>query len=328
MAKTKPTILSGMRPTGTLHLGHYFSVLANWEKAQDDFDCFYMIADLHALTTLEKSENVRSDVASMAALWIAAGIDPQKSVIFRQSDVMEHAELAVILGMLAPLGMLELNPTYKDMKEEHPKFNTLGLLSYPVLQAADILLYKATAVPIGKDQEPHLELARELARRFNARFGKVFVEPKAILDKVTKVASLADPEKKMSKSHSADSYITLLDTPTEIRRKIKHAVTDSGTRVEYKPAEKPALSNLVMLYHLASDLSIKEIEETHAGLGYKEFKENLAEAIIAKLTPLQARHTEIMSDKKQLEKILDAGAEKARAIAAKTLAEAKTAIGL
>ena len=317
MAKTKPTILSGMRPTGTLHLGHYFSVLANWEKAQDDFDCFYMIADLHALTTLEKSENIRRDAESMAALWIASGINPKKSVIFRQSDVMEHAELAVILGMMAPLGMLELNPTYKDMKEEHPKFNTLGLLSYPVLQAADILLYKATAVPIGKDQEPHLELARELARRFNTRFGKVFMEPKAVLDKVTKVASLADPAKKMSKSHSKDSFITLLDTPAEIRRKIKRAVTDSGTTIEYKPEERPALSNLIMLYHLSSDFSIKEIEEAHVGFGYKEFKENLAEVIIKKLAPIQERYAKIISDPKKLEKILAEGAENARAVAAK-----------
>jgi tryptophanyl-tRNA synthetase len=324
----KPTILSGMRPTGTLHLGHYFSVLANYVKLQSDYDCHYMIADLHALTTLEKSENMRRDTLNMVALWIAAGIDPQKSVVFRQSDVMEHAELSVILSMLAPISMLELNPTYKEMKEEHPKFNTLGLLSYPVLQAADILLYRAVGVPIGKDQEPHLELARELARRFNARFGKTFIEPKAILERVAKVASLSDPQKKMSKSHSADSYITLLDTPEEIRRKIKRAVTDSGTTIEYLPEEKPALSNLVMLYHLVSDLPIKEIEKKFVGQGYKEFKECLAEEIISLLAPIQARHAELMRDPKKLEKILADGAERARLVAAKTFAEAKTAIGI
>lgn len=334
MAKSKPIILSAMRPTGELHLGHYFSVLKNWVKLQNSYRCFYMIADLHALTTFENTAQIKNNGVKMAALWLAAGLDPKKSTIFVQSEIPEHSELAIILGMISPLSLLELNPTYKEMKEEHPKSNTLGLLAYPVLQAADILLYKAERVPIGKDQEPHLELARELARRFNRRFspkggtnGEIFKEPAALFEKTPKIMSLQNPAKKMSKSADENSYISLLDSPEKIRHKIKRAVTDSSREIK-SSAQKPALSNLIALYRLASDKSVKEIEKKFKGLGYKEFKEELAEEIIGFLTPLQKRYQKLMENPAKIREILENGSKTAQKIAHQTLQEAKKAIGI
>lgn len=323
-----------MRPTGELHLGHYFSVLKNWVKLQDFYRCFYMIADLHALTTFEDTAQIKKNTVKMAALWLAAGLNPKKSTLFIQSKVPEHSELAVILGMISPLSLLELNPTYKEMKAEHPKSNTLGLLSYPVLQAADILLYKAERVPIGQDQAPHLELARELARRFNRRFspkggigGEVLKKPAALFEKTAKIMSLQDPTKKMSKSADENSYISLLDLPEKIRHKIKRAVTDSGREIKYS-AQKPALSNLIALYQLAADKNREEIEKKFEGLGYKEFKKEMAEEIIGFLTPLQKRYQKLMENTDKIRKILENGSKTARKIANRTLAEIKKTIGI
>ena len=334
MIKRKSIILSGMRPTGELHLGHYFSVLKNWIELQNSYRCFFMIANLHALTTFEETAQIKKNTIKMAALWLAAGLDPKKSTLFVQSEVPEHSELAVILGMISPLSLLELNPTYKEMKMEHPKSNTLGLLSYPVLQAADILLYKAERVPIGKDQEPHLELARELAHRFNHRFspkkginGEIFKEPAALFGKTAKIMSLQDPAKKMSKSADENSYISLLDSPEKIRHKIKRAVTDSGREIKYS-AQKPALSNLITLYQLAADKSREEIEKKFKGFGYKEFKEKLAEEIIGFLTPLQKRQQKLMKNPDKIRKILENGSKTARKTAGRTLAEIKKTIGI
>jgi len=324
----KQTILSGMRPTGDLHIGHYFSVLKNWTKLQDEHKCFYMIADLHALTTLDDTRNIKNNSINMAALWIASGLNPKKSTLFIQSDVSEHSELAIILSMLSPISMLELNPTYKEMRDEHPKFNTLGLLAYPVLQASDILLYKASRVPIGKDQEPHLELARELAKRFNNHFKNIFVEPKALFEKVHKIMSLQDPFKKMSKSHREDSYISLLNSPDQIRQKIKRAVTDSGSEIKFMPKERPALANLITLFELVSGIGAKDIEKKFKGKGYKEFKESLAEEIIQMLAPIQERYNNLMKDPEKIQKILNSGSLDAKKIASETLIETKKAIGL
>ena len=191
-----------MRPTGILHIGHYFGVIPEVLKVQEIADTLLvMIADVHALTTLEDSSNLKENSLILASTYLASGIDPEKSIIFLQSQIPEHAELSTLLSMVSPVSMLELNPVYKEKKEEHPKNNNLGLLAYPVMQAADILVYKASLVPIGKDQLPHLELAREIARKFNSRFGEIFQEPKAILQKESKMLSLQNPEKKMSKSH-------------------------------------------------------------------------------------------------------------------------------
>ncbi|MFA4890676.1 MAG: tryptophan--tRNA ligase [Candidatus Paceibacterota bacterium] len=313
-------ILTGMRPTGVLHIGHYLGVIPELLKLQNEADrLFLMIADLHALTTLEDSKNLAENSLILANTYLAAGIDPNKTTIFIQSHIGEHAELANIFSMITPVSMLELNPTYKEMRAEHPKNNNLGLLAYPVLQAADILIYKATHVPVGKDQAPHIELAREIARRFNTRFGKVFPEPKTILQKESKILSLQDPKKKMSKSHKPESFISLLDTPEAIRKKMKTAVTDSGKEIKFDEKKKPAISNLLTIYSLFSGKQIKEIEKDYKGKGYANFKKDLAEVIIEGLAPLQKKYKELEKNPKQVKSILKDGAIKAKQNASITM---------
>lgn len=328
MENKKKNILSGMRPTGILHIGNHFGALLPLVKLQKKADKFFlMIADLHALTTLEDSRNLKTNSLNVAMIYLAAGIDPKKAIIFIQSQVPEHTELANILEMITPLSMLELNPVYKEMREEHPRQNNLGLLAYPVLQAADILLYQTTDVPVGKDQEPHIEISREIARRFNARFGKVFTEPKVILQKESKIFSLQDPSKKMSKSHGEQTYISLLDSPVIIRKKIKIAVTDSGKEIKYDEKKKPAISNLLTIYSLLSKKSIKEIEKEYKNKGYAEFKKNLAEVIINGLEPLQKKYKELEKNPDYLKKVLKDGASEAKKIASETIKIVRSKIG-
>lgn len=324
----KQTVLSGMRPTGELHLGHYFSVLKKWVEIQKSHDCYYMVADLHALTTLEETKGIKKATIEMTALWMAIGLDPKKSTIFVQSLVPEHGELNSIFSTLLPTAMLELNPVYKEMKTENPRAGTFGLLNYPVLQAADILLYKASRVPVGKDQEPHIEITREIARRFNNRFGKIFPEPHALFEKVPKIPSLQDITKKMSKSHNQDSYISLLDSPEVIRKKIKKAITDSGNEIKYNPKEKPAISNLLSIFNLVSGKSIKELEKKFKESSYAEFKNALGEEIINLLKQVRSNYNKLVKNPKKLEKILEDGSKKARTTAQKTLDEVKQKIGL
>ncbi|QQG45864.1 MAG: tryptophan--tRNA ligase [Candidatus Niyogibacteria bacterium] len=325
----KEIVLSGMRPTGELHLGNYFGALRQWVNAQNrGYKCFWMVADLHSLTTLEDTKSVRKNTYEMAATWIASGLDPKKSVIFLQSAVPEHGELASIFSTLLPVSMLELNPTYKEMTAEHPKSGSFGILNYPVLQAADILIYKATAVPIGKDQNAHIEIAREVARRFNHRFGKIFPEPQALFGALPKIFSLKFPDKKMSKSHGSDSYIALLDSPDKIREKIKSAVTDSGSDIKYDGAKKPAISNLLAIYELISGVSIKKLETKYKKSGYSEFKKDLAEAVIAHLSPIQKKYALLSKNPKAIDKILKDGSKAARIFAQKTMEEVKQKIGL
>ncbi|MFH1956826.1 MAG: tryptophan--tRNA ligase [Patescibacteria group bacterium] len=321
-------ILTGMRPTGTLHIGHYFGVIPELLRLQaKSYKLFLMIADLHALTTLEDSKNLKENTLKLAATYLACGINPQKTIIFVQSQIPEHVELSALLSMITPVSMLELNPTYKEMREEHPKQNNLGLLAYPVLQAADILVYKATYVPVGKDQAPHIEITREIARRFNARFGYVFPEPKTILQKESKIFSLQDPKKKMSKSHKKESYISLLDSAEEIRKKIKTAVTDSGKEIIFNPSKKPAISNLLTIFSLFSGKTIKELEKLYKDKNYAEFKKDLAEIIIQELTPLQKKYKNLEKNFKNVESALKNGSQKAKEKASATLAEAKKTIG-
>lgn len=328
MAKNKEIVLSGMRPTGEPHLGNYFGALKKWLEIQDQYRCFWMVADLHSLTTLEDTKDLKKTTYEMAALWLALGLDPEKSTIFLQSGVPEHGELNAIFAPLLPVAMLELNPTFKEMTALHPKAGSFGLLNYPVLQAADILLYRACKVPVGKDQEPHIEISREIARRFNRRFGRIFPEPQAIFEKIPKIYSLADPAKKMSKSHGPDSYIALLDHPAKIRQKIKAAVTDSGKEIIYNPAKKPAVSNLLNIYRLVSGGQIKKIEKKFKNKGYAEFKKDLAEEIIKFLEPVQKRFRQIIKNPKKIEAVLKNGTEKARREAQKTMKEVKNKIGL
>ena len=327
-SKSKKIILTGMRPTGMLHIGHYFGVMPEILQMQKTADnLMVMIADLHALTTLEDSKNIKEDSLALAITYLASGIDPEKSIIFVQSHVSEHAELASILGMVSPVPMLELCPVYKEKKEEHPKNNNLGLLAYPVLQAADILIYKATDVPIGKDQSPHIEIAREIARKFNLRFGQIFPEPKTVLQKESKILSLQNPNKKMSKSHEEKSRIGLLDSSETIREKIKSAVTDSGSEIKYDVENKPAISNLLTIYSLFSSKSITVLEKEYAGKNYSIFKHDLAEVVIEGLSPIQKKYQELSANPDYIKNILRAGAEKAKAIASQTMAEVRSKIG-
>jgi tryptophanyl-tRNA synthetase len=321
-------ILSGLRPTDTLHLGNYFGALLPLVKLQKEADDFYiMIADIHALTTLDETKNLNKNSLRLAMLFIAAGIDPSKSTIFVQSQVPEHTELSTILGMITPVSMLELNPVYKEMKTEHPKHNTLGLFSYPVLQSADILLYQTTGVPVGKDQEAHIELSREIARRFNSRFGNTFAIPKTILKEGSKIYSLQDPSKKMSKSHGEKNFVSLLDSPEAIRKKIKSAVTDSGDEIKYDEKNKPAVSNLLTIYSLLSNRPVKDIEKEYKGKGYGSFKSDLAEVVIKGLEPIQAKYKELENNPDYVKQVLAEGVKKARQTASATLQKVHEKIG-
>lgn len=321
-------LLTGMRPTGELHIGHYFGVIKPRVALQKTHRLFSMIADLHALTTLTDTATIERDTYRMVAMLLASGFDPKKVMLFRQSTNPAHSELALLFSMVTPLSLLELNPVYKEMLEEHPQKRTLGLLSYPVLQAADILLYKPHGVPVGKDQAPHVEITREIARRFNHQFGRVFPEPRTILAEGDRLLSLQDSSKKMSKSHVALSYIGLMDSPEVIRRKIKSAVTDSGREIVYRPVEKPAISNLLLIYHLASDMPFSNIEKQFKESSYGEFKSALAEILIDTLTPLQKQYKKYIEQKAMILSLLEKGEKEARAIANATLAEAKKKMGL
>lgn len=328
MKQGRQVLLTGMRPTSSLHVGNYFGALKPIVELQQKYQTYLMVADLHALTTLENTKQLSEETLDATMLYLAGGIDPKKVTLFIQSRVPEETELATILGTITPISMLELNPVYKEMLREHPKATNLGLLAYPVLQAADILAYKATVVPVGKDQLPHLELAREIARRFNNRFGNLFPEPRGLAGKEIKILSLQDPAKKMSKSQNEATRIGLLDSPQVIQKKIQAAVTDSEKNILYDPDKKPAISNLVFLMHLANGKSIKKIEQEFRGRGYAEFKEAVAISLIKTLTPLQKRYQKLVKHKKAVLKLLEEGTKRARLDAIYTLKETRKKVGL
>lgn len=317
-----------MRPTGTLHIGHYAGVLPEILRMQKVADILLvMIADTHGLTTMKSDENLKENTLALANAYLAAGVNPSKAIIFVQSHVPQHSELSILLSMVTPVSTLALNPVYKEMRGDYPQNNNLGLLAYPVMQAADILLYKTGEVPIGKDQLPHLEISREIARRFNARFGDVFIEPRPILQKKSKILSLQNPSKKMSKSHEEKSRISLLDSPETIREKIKSAITDSGNEIRYDEKNKPAISNLLLIHSIFSSKKTSELEKEYAGKNYTAFKKDLTEVIISGLSPIQKKYKELEFASDYVKKILRDGAEKAKKIAAQTMKEAREKIG-
>ncbi len=323
----KQIILSGIRPSGIMHIGNYLGALKQWVDLQDRYRLFAMIADLHAITTPIAPKELSEATLATAMFYIACGINPQKSAIFVQSQVPAHAELGWILNTITPIGELERMTQFKEKKQTA---GTLaGLLNYPVLQAADVLLYQTDVVPIGEDQLQHLEFTRALARKFNNRFGKTFKEPRALVQKETaRIMALDDPAKKMSKSAAnPNNYVALLDSPADIRRKIKTAVTDSGKEIRYNEIDKPAISNLISIYGSFSGLSFKEVEQQYADKSYAEFKNGLAELLIEKLEPMQERYQELLKNKGDVLKILKAGAKKAATAANKTLADTKKKAG-
>jgi tryptophanyl-tRNA synthetase len=319
----RPVILSGIQPSGALMLGHYAGAIRNWTQLQETHDCLFMLVDMHAITVFQKPADLRKRSLELLALYIACGIDPQRSTLFVQSHVPMHAELAWILTCITPLGQLQRMTQFKDKSARNEKNINAGLLCYPVLMAADILLYNADKVPVGEDQKQHLELTRDLAIRFNSLYSDTFTVPEPHISARTegaRIMSLQDPTAKMSKSDpDADASVMLLDPPAVIRNKFKRAVTDSDTSIGYDVENRPGVSNLMTILKLVTGESFESQTERFAGKGYGPFKTEIGDAVVAWLEPLQQRYREISSDKEGLEKVLEEGAEKARNLARRTL---------
>ena len=338
-------ILSGIRPSGKLHLGNYLGAIKNWIELQDKNPelCVFMIADYHGITTPFDPKKYKEQILDVAVQYLAAGINPEKSLLIRQSQVPQHTELAWIFSTIVSKSWLERLPTYKEkIKEatkislynsrEEAKINSkkilvnVALLNYPVLMAADILIYRANLVPVGEDQLPHIDLTNEILKRFNSTFGQTFEPVKSHLASGERIMSLQDPEKKMSKT--GDEGIALIDSSEMIHEKIKRAVTDSGKEIRFDEKEKPAISNLLTIYSLLSNKKVSEIEKGFEGKSYVEFKDSLAEMIINFLAPFQKKYSEFKNNIGEVEKILKTSEEKARKEAQKTLDEVKQKIGL
>lgn len=329
MAK-KPVLISGIQPTGRLHLGNYLGALKNFVELQNSgkYDCYFMVVDYHSLTIDFDPKEKAKETLDIVKDYLAAGINPKKSLIFVQSQVPECTELFWILNTVAPVGEMERMTQYKDKAKSQPENINMGLLNYPLLMAADIFLYDAKFVPVGDDQLQHLELARTLARKFNKRFGQTFVEPQSILTKTPRVMSLDNPEKKMSKS-SPNSCLFLDDSPAEIEQKIKRAVTDSGSEIKYDPQNKAGISNLLEIYSELSGLTgqgkaIPTLEKIYKGKGYGQFKADLAKVVTDSLTPFRS----LKANSSKLKAILNAGAKKACDIACEKMEEVKKKLGL
>jgi tryptophanyl-tRNA synthetase len=322
-------IFSGIRPTGGLHIGNYLGAVKQWIELEDKNECVFCIVDLHAITTPYDPKELQKNILETTAVYLAAGINPEKSIIFVQSEVKEHAELAWLLGTITPMGELSRMTQFKEKSKQHKDYINAGLFNYPVLMAADILLYKAQAVPVGKDQEQHVELARTIAKKFNQKFGEVFPEPKSILPKTgAKIMSLTDPKKKMSKSDDPKSCISLFDSPEDITKKIMSAETDSGKEIIYNVTKKPGISNLLTIYSLLTDKPIKEIEKQFKGKGYGDFKKSLAKIIIDYLEPFRRKQKELQTRDVYVKDILAKGASRAKTIAQSTMQEVREKMGL
>lgn len=323
----KKRIFSGAQPTGNLHLGNYLGALKNWVALQDEYESFYCIVNLHAITMPQNPEVLRQKTLDLARIYLASGVDAEKSTIFIQSDVSEHAELAWVLSCIARMGELERMTQFKDKGKGNSERAGVGLFTYPVLMAADILLYQTNLVPVGKDQKQHLELSRDIAERFNRDFGETFAVPEPFIPPVgANILSLADPAKKMSKSdENANGSIFLLDDADTIVKKFKKAVTDSGTEITFDDS-RPAINNLLTIYQLMTGKTPEECEANFVGKGYGHFKTEIAEAVIEFLKPFQQRVKDYSDE--DLKDVLKAGAEKARVIARETLTEVYAKMGI
>lgn len=322
-------VLSGIQPTGSIHIGNYLGAIKQWIKLQEKNECIFFIADLHSLTIPYKPKELQKNILETAIVYLATGIDPQKSIFFIQSDVKEHTELCWLLNTVCPIGDLERMTQYKEKAKQFKKNINAGLLVYPILQAADILLYKTEAVPVGKDQVQHIELARTIARKFNQKFGKTFVEPKALLPKLgAKIMALNNPKQKMSKSLGPQSYVSLFEEPEEIKKKIMSAVTDTGKQIKYNLPKKPGISNLLTIYGLFSEKPIKEIEKTFKGKGYAYFKKSLAELLINSLEPFRRKRKELLRREVYVQETLKLGAKRAETVAQFTIQEVRKKMGL
>ncbi len=325
----KKIILSGMQPTHRLMIGNYVGALRQWVQLQEEYDCLFAIVDLHALTVPQDPAKLRQRTLEVAALYLAAGIDPEKSIIFVQSHVPAHTQLTWVLSCFTYMGECSRMTQFKEKSAKQKNIN-VGLFTYPILMAADILLYQADLVPVGADQKQHLELTRNLAQRFNHYYPNTFTVPEPYIPPIgAKIMSLQNPQKKMSKSDPEEkATLFLTDPPDVIRSKIRRAVTDSERTIAYDPEKRPGISNLVTLYHVATGKPIETIVAEFEGKGYKEFKEALAEALIEMLRPLQQRFHELMAEKTELKNILRKGAEAAGQRAYRTLRKVYKKVGL
>lgn len=326
----KKTILSGIQATGNLTLGNYLGAIHHWIKMQEEYDCYYMIADLHSLTVRNDPEILRKRAMQVLAIYVAAGLDPEKNTIFLQSQVDAHVKLNWILNCYTYMGELNRMTQFKDKSAKHADNINSGLFTYPVLMAADILVYNADLVPVGEDQRQHLEITRDIAERFNSIYGETFVIPEAFIGKQgARIMGLQDPTAKMSKSSTnLNDVIFLNDVPEEISKKLKKAVTDSENCVRYDKENKPGVSNLMTIYGLIQEKTMEQIEQEFAGKGYGEFKMAVAEAIIQKLEPLQKRYNELLENPGELKAIYEKGAKKASQRADKIVNEVYRKVGL
>lgn len=328
MADEKKTIFSGMQPSGYVTLGNYLGALRNWTKLQDEYNCLYCIVDMHAITVRQDPVKLRQQARTLLMQYIAAGLDPEKNIIYYQSHVPQHAELSWVLNCFTYMGELNRMTQFKEKSQTHADNINAGLFTYPVLMAADILLYQTDLVPVGEDQRQHLEITRDIATRFNGIYGDVFKIPEAYIGKVgARVMALQDPTKKMSKSdENKNNSIALLDEPSVIISKIKKAVTDSDNEIRYGE-DKPGVSNLLNIYCAVTDKTIAEAEREFASSNYGQFKTAVGEAVVASLEPIQQKVRELEKNKDYIDGIIKTNAERAQAIARKTLSKVHRKVG-
>ena len=324
----KPIIFSGIQPSGTLTLGNYIGALKNFSKLQDDYDCIYSIVDMHAITVRQNPAELRRRCLELAAIYIASGIDPKKSLIYCQSHVSGHAELAWILNCFTYMGEMNRMTQFKDKSAKHADNINVGLFTYPVLMAADILLYQTNLVPVGHDQKQHLEICRDIAQRFNGIYGDVFTIPEGYIPKVgARIMSLQEPTRKMSKSDPEDTFVALTDDPDTIRRKIKRAVTDSDGEIRFDPENKPGVSNLLSIMSALGAGEIDALVNEMQGQGYGALKNRVADCVIAALEPMQTEYKRLIADKAYLQGVLDENAKTATYLATKTLRKVQKKVG-
>ncbi|MBI2625028.1 MAG: tryptophan--tRNA ligase [Candidatus Nealsonbacteria bacterium] len=322
-------IISGIQPTGELHIGNYLGAVKQWVRLQENNECFFFIADLHALTREYQPRSFQENIFEKAVDLLSLGLDPEKCVIFIQSQIKEHTELAWLLNVITKVAELERMTQYKEKAKKFRQNINAGLLTYPVLQAADILIYQTDAVPVGRDQIQHIELARTIARKFNNIFGQTFKEPKAMMLKEgAKIMSLQDPKKKMSKSDSPQGCIGVFDPPELIKKRVMSAVTDTGKGIKYYPAKKPGISNLVTIFSLFSEKPIKEVERKFKGKGYSDFKKELTDLLVKKLELFRQKKKSLIRREAYVREILEQGRRRAQSIADSTMKEVRANMGL
>lgn len=327
----KKTILSGSTVTGDLTLGNYIGAINNWKQLQDQYDCLYFLADLHALTVVQDPKVLRDRTYSFFAQYLALGLDPKKNIIFVQSQVPEHTELSWILTCLTPLGYLNRMTQFKEKSEKHEKNINAGLYTYPILMAADILLYQADMVPVGEDQRQHLELCRDIVGFFENRYGPgIFKMPDAYIGKMgARIMSLQDPERKMSKSDdNRKNFVSIIDDAKEIEKKIKGAATDSGTEIKFDLENKPGLSNLMTIYSVLSGKTAQQLEIDYAGKMYGHLKVDLAGVVVDTLRPVKEKYDDLMKNRDYLDELMKAGADRARERSKATLDNVYKTVGL